>query len=127
MFLNLLSNALKFTSSSGRINITVTLLNDKLEVQVQDSGIGISEDDQEKLFKMFGFLKSTQQMNTQGIGLGLYICKQIVEEFDGKINVKSVPQMGSTFTFFMMITKHEDNAPKIEPYEMSDEVISEKR
>tara|TARA_B110000305_G_C19098010_1_gene473947 strand:+ start:444 stop:626 length:183 start_codon:yes stop_codon:yes gene_type:complete len=60
-------------------------------------------------------------MNTQGIGLGLFICKQIVEEFDGKIHVKSVPQMGSTFTFFMMIPKHEDNAPKIEPNEMSDE------
>ena len=127
MFLNLLSNALKFTSSSGRINITVTILNDKLEIQVQDSGIGISEDDQEKLFKMFGFLKSTQQMNTQGIGLGLFICKQIVEEFDGKIHVKSVPQMGSTFTFFMMIPKHEDNAQKIESYDKSEEMNSEKR
>ena len=85
-----------------------------MEVQVQDSGVGISEEDQEKLFKMFGFLNSTQQMNTQGIGLGLYICKQIVEEFDGKIYVKSVPQVGSAFTFSMMMPKHEDNPPKLE-------------
>ena len=119
MFLNLLSNALKFTSSSGRINITVTILNDKLEVQVQDSGIGISEEDQEK---MFGFLNSTHRMNTKGIGLGLYICKHIVEEFDGKIHVKSAPRMGSNFTFFMMIPKHEDKIPKIEVNEVSHEV-----
>lgn len=101
VFLNLLSNALKFTNSSGLISITVTLMNDRLEIQVKDTGIGITENDQDKLFKLFGYLKSTEQMNTQGIGLGLYICKQIVEEFGGQIHVDSVPHRGSAFTFFM--------------------------
>ena len=50
-------------------------MDEQIEIQVEDSGIGISEVDQKKLFKMFGYLKSTQQMNIQGIGLGLFICK----------------------------------------------------
>jgi len=44
-----------------------------LEVQVQDTGMGIKEEDQAKLFKLFGFVESTQEMNTRGIGLGLVI------------------------------------------------------
>lgn len=48
---------------------------DKIVITVLDTGAGISEKDQKKLFKMFGCLKSTQQMNTQGIGLGLFICR----------------------------------------------------
>lgn len=47
---------------------------DKIVITVLDTGTGISNKDQKKLFKMFGYLKSTQQMNTQGIGLGLFIC-----------------------------------------------------
>ena len=73
--MNLLANALKFTPSRGHITIRVDLMDEQIEIQVEDSGIGISEVDQKKLFKMFGYLKSTQQMNIQGIGLGLFICK----------------------------------------------------
>ena len=51
----------------------------KIVITVLDTGAGISDQDQKKLFKMFGCLKSTQQMNTQGIGLGLFICRQIVD------------------------------------------------
>ena len=49
-----------------------------LEVQVIDNGIGIKKENQEKLFKMFGFLEDTKEINTKGIGLGLSICRQIV-------------------------------------------------
>ena len=55
----------------------------KIVVTVQDTGIGIKKSGQRKLFKMFGCLSSTRQMNTQGIGLGLFICKTIVEKFNG--------------------------------------------
>ena len=58
---------------------------DKIVVTVQDTGIGIKKLDQKQLFRMFGCLKSTRQMNTQGIGLGLFICKIIVNEFKGII------------------------------------------
>jgi len=57
----------------------------KLVLSVLDNGIGIREDDQSKLFKLFGCLKSTHSMNTGGIGLGLVISKMISEEFGGSI------------------------------------------
>ena len=56
-----------------------------------DTGIGIKEEDQDKLFKLFGFVKDTQEMNTHGIGLGLVISEQIVKQFDGEIYFESVP------------------------------------
>ena len=49
-----------------------------IEVQVVDTGIGIKDEDQKKLFKLFGFIDSTKELNTSGIGLGLHISKQIV-------------------------------------------------
>jgi signal transduction histidine kinase len=50
-----------------------------IEVEVKDSGIGIKEEDQQKLFKLFGYLNSSQELNTRGIGLGLYISKMIAQ------------------------------------------------
>lgn len=90
VLLNLLQNAVKFTMRGG---ISVMVSFDKvsrfLSVKVQDSGIGISEADQRKLFRLFGRLSSTFSINTSGIGLGLSICKKIVETFEGKISVQS--------------------------------------
>jgi K+-sensing histidine kinase KdpD len=56
---------------------------------VIDSGIGIALGNQEKLFKLFGFVDDNQQMNTSGIGLGLMISKLIVEKYDGQIDFES--------------------------------------
>jgi two-component system sensor histidine kinase/response regulator len=50
-----------------------------IEIIVQDTGVGIKEENLKKLFKLFGFLDSTKELNTNGIGLGLHICKMIVE------------------------------------------------
>jgi signal transduction histidine kinase len=54
-----------------------------LEIVVADNGIGIKKEDQNKLFKLFGFLEQTKEINVKGIGLGLHICKLIVEQFGG--------------------------------------------
>ena len=70
-----------------------------IQIAVQDSGVGISEDDQKKLFKLFGFLSHNQRMNTKGVGLGLVIGKMITEKFDGAIALDSKVGEGSTFTF----------------------------
>jgi K+-sensing histidine kinase KdpD len=72
-------------------------------VSVKDNGPGISKKDQKKLFRLFGKLKSTDQMNTNGIGLGLCICKSICEVFNGMISVKSKRNMGSIFTIFFQL------------------------
>jgi len=64
-----------------------------------DTGVGIEYEDQDKLFKLFGFVQDTQGLNTHGIGLGLVIAEQIVHQFGGEITFESVPKEGSTFTF----------------------------
>ena len=72
-----------------------------LEVQVQDTGIGISEKDMPKLFKLFGLLDSTKHLNTKGIGLGLHIMKKLIKMFDGDIICRSKEGFGSNFIFIV--------------------------
>lgn len=102
VILNLQSNALKFTQR-GSVVIVAELLgggdSQYLRVSVEDTGVGISEEDQTKLFKLFGFLENTKQLNTSGIGLGLVISDQIVRQFGGTFSVKSQPNRGSVFSF----------------------------
>ena len=73
------------------------------EVQVKDTGMGIKRKDKSKLFKLFGFVQSTDAVNTRGIGLGLVISKKIAESFDGNIGFKSKWQKGSTFGFRIVL------------------------
>lgn len=69
-------------------------------ISVIDSGIGIHEDNKNKLFKLFGSIKDQEKgINTQGVGLGLVICKMIVEKFGGKIDFITEYNKGSTFFF----------------------------
>jgi len=70
---------------------------DKLVLSVLDNGVGIRREDQGRLFKLFGCLKNTRQMNAQGIGLGLAISRMITEEFGGQVNLCSKPTVGSLF------------------------------
>ena len=64
-----------------------------------DTGIGIEYEDQDKLFKLFGFVNDEKKLNTKGIGLGLVISDHIVQQFGGEITFDSVPKKGSTFRF----------------------------
>ena len=102
VLLGLQSNALKFTEE-GKVEILVEIVEmddcKYLSISVIDTGVGIPYKDQDKLFKLFGFLSETQNMNTKGIGLGLVISDQIVTKFDGQITLSSVPKKGSTFTY----------------------------
>jgi signal transduction histidine kinase len=66
---------------------------------VIDTGVGISPEDQKRLFKLFGCLTSSHKINPQGIGLGLYISKLITEQFGGKCSLESQLEIGSKFTF----------------------------
>ena len=68
-----------------------------LKIAVVDTGIGIDYEDQEKLFKLFGFIQDSKQMNKNGIGLGLVIADNLVSQFNGKIQFESEPGNGSTF------------------------------
>jgi K+-sensing histidine kinase KdpD len=70
---------------------------------VIDTGVGIRLQDQDKLFKLFGFVETTQNMNTHGIGLGLVIAQYIVNAFGGQITFVSEAEEGSTFTFQFLL------------------------
>ena len=81
-----------------------------LKISVIDSGVGIAKDNQDKLFKLFGFLEDNQEMNTNGIGLGLMISKLIVEKFDGNITFESEPEKGSKFMFTFKLEQADDQS-----------------
>jgi len=85
---------------------------DKIVISVTDTGIGIKKKDKLKLFKLFGTLQNTRQMNTQGIGLGLVISENIVKAFDGHIGVSSVYGKGTTFAFCIPIQGKTENVFK---------------
>ena len=113
VLLGLQSNALKFTEK-GKIEILVNIFqNDKLdkflEISIIDTGIGIPYEDQDKLFKLFGFTQDTSQTNTKGIGIGLVISELIVHQFDGEITFKSEPGVGSKFTFTIKLNNDQYN------------------
>jgi len=82
-----------------------------LKFSVTDTGIGIPWEDQDKLFKLFGFIKSTSEYNKNGIGLGLVIAEKIVSKFDGTIDFKSIPypenNHGTTFVFTIKLETKE--------------------
>ena len=91
ILVNLVSNALKFTTKGGvRIKVKKDKMNNsKIKVSVKDTGVGISPENINKLFTEFGKLEQHSNLNPNGIGLGLKICKEIVEKLGGTIEVKS--------------------------------------
>jgi len=101
ILVNLISNAYKFTTQGG-VTVRVDPMEasfDLVQVSVIDTGIGIPKEEKKYLFSEFGKLKSNISMNPKGVGLGLYICKQLVQKLGGKIKVKSKCNIGTTFSF----------------------------
>lgn len=96
---NLVSNAIKFTPQKGEIKITAEKNSQKITITVSDTGIGISQDAQEKLFHDFNVYSTSGTKGEKGTGLGLLICKLYVEKLGGKIWVESTPGKGSNFKF----------------------------
>lgn len=86
--------------------------NHKIILSVQDTGVGIKEADQPKLYKLFGCLTNTREMNTNGIGLGLVISQMITLEFGGATRVKSQFKVGSRFqSSFLLEDEDHDYEP----------------
>jgi signal transduction histidine kinase/CheY-like chemotaxis protein len=100
--INLISNAVKFTDS-GSITCAAGLRNGEIVVSVTDSGIGIAPDDQAKVFEKFKQVGDTLTDRPKGTGLGLPICKEIVEYHGGRIWVESEIGKGSTFSFTLPV------------------------
>jgi signal transduction histidine kinase len=97
IFMNLLSNALKYSTPDTPVTIGAHLAGDEVVVSIADRGVGIPPEDLPHLFQRFYRAKGTRQ--TEGIGLGLFITRLLVEAHGGRIWVESEPGRGSTFSF----------------------------
>jgi len=99
VLLNLLGNAIKFTADGGWLKIEAVRRNDWCQVSVIDNGIGINQEDRERMFEPFCQLDNPLTRERSGTGLGLTIAKQIIERHGGQIWVESDYGKGSRFTF----------------------------
>ena len=109
MLLNLLFNAVKFTPQ-GKITVSAAVQQEfashlRLHFAVEDTGIGIRADDTQKLFGLFSKIRDNRVQNPLGVGLGLAICKQLVELMRGQIHVSSVYGKGTKFFFTVIVSR----------------------
>ena len=111
-FINLISNALKFTDSEGKIDVSLEVNGDLLEARVSDSGIGIPESAFDKIFKRFVQMDSSTNRRYQGTGLGLTLCKEFVELHGGAIRVESRVNEGSTFIFTLPLRREAEEGDR---------------
>jgi signal transduction histidine kinase len=106
---NLIGNSIKFTPEGGEISVSAKPFDEEnmVAISVRDSGIGIPEDQLEKIFEKFHQVEDSLRRSTTGTGLGLAITKGLVEAHHGKIWVESEVGKGSTFTFTLPMSKGE--------------------
>ena len=95
---NLLSNAVKYNKEGGEVNFSIKNGGPSMQIKVEDTGIGISEENIDKLFKEFTRIKTAETRDITGSGLGLSITKGMVKQYGGEIEVHSELGKGSTFT-----------------------------
>ena len=96
---NLITNAIKFTHKGGEIKLYDLSTKEYVQIHIKDSGIGIEEENINKLFKLDQKYRMNGTENEAGTGLGLIICKELVETNGGSIWVESEKEKGSSFIF----------------------------
>jgi K+-sensing histidine kinase KdpD len=96
---NLFSNAVKFSGGRGEIRIVGEVAGDHVRVRIEDAGVGIDPRQLEKIFGRFYQADATSRRPYPGVGLGLFICRQIIEAHNGRIWAENRPEGGSAFIF----------------------------
>jgi signal transduction histidine kinase/CheY-like chemotaxis protein len=107
VLMNFVSNALKYSPNGGVVVISARHAGDRVNVSVQDHGMGITREDQKQLFTKFYRIDNALTREIGGTGLGLSICKSIIELHGGKVWVRSKMGEGSTFTFSLPVAPRE--------------------
>lgn len=97
IILNILSNAIKFTKENGKIEICIRELNEMLEIEISDNGIGIPSNKVNSVFERFKQVEDNTIRNGEGSGIGLYLVKSLVDMHGGYVDVKSELGVGTTF------------------------------
>jgi signal transduction histidine kinase len=98
LLLNLVENAIKYSHPGGKVEVSLLTEGQHARLSVTDQGIGISDEDQKRIFDRFFRTDEARAHTKKGTGLGLAICTWIAESHKGKITVVSAPGQGSTFT-----------------------------
>ena len=101
VFRNVISNAIKFTDVNGKISITGFETNNEVSIVISDNGVGIDESTLLNLFKIDTKISSIGTQGEKGTGLGLLLCKELVEKNNGRITVESEISVGTTFTIIL--------------------------
>ena len=105
---NLIDNGGKYSKEGSTLLITTESKGEEVIIKVKDEGVGIREEDRDKLFKKFSRIENHLTSKTQGNGLGLYITKQLVESMHGQIDFESEENKGTTFTVKFPIYNEEE-------------------
>lgn len=104
--INFITNAIKYAPGTNQVNVTINIKDEKLYLAVKDFGIGISKEQQSKIFdKFYRVEENSNRFN--GLGIGLYICSEIINRHGGTIGVNSMPDEGSEFYFIVPTTEAE--------------------
>ncbi|WP_170110566.1 hybrid sensor histidine kinase/response regulator transcription factor [Flavilitoribacter nigricans] len=122
---NLISNAVKFTSSGGHVTVRVDRSNADLNIEVADTGIGIDKADLSQIFERFYQVDSSSTRSGEGTGIGLAHTRELVHLMEGKIDVNSAPGQGTTFRIHLPI-RISENTELIVPAQESAAEIEEK-
>ena len=102
---NLISNAIRYTPEGGRVSVSMSVHDQSVKGSVEDTGIGISPEDQTKIFDEFYRTKTAKEMVSGGTGLGLSIVKRIVETYGGALRLESEVGKGSRFEFTLPLAQ----------------------
>ena len=105
LLLNLVDNAIKYTAEAGSVTLSVQAEGEWAAVRIFDTGIGLSKDEQDRIFTRFYRAVEARSQGEGGAGLGLCIAESIAEAHGGRIQVESTPGQGSTFTVFLPQTQ----------------------
>ena len=100
---NFIGNAVKYSNNGSLITIEYAIVGNRLKISIEDQGKGISNEDQQRIFERYYRVKDSNNSSIAGFGIGLYLCKEIIELHNGTIEVKSRINQGTTFTFNLPI------------------------
>ena len=98
---NLVGNAVKYSPNGGTIRVAGAFTDDVVRVEVQDEGVGLPEEEWDRIFERFYRVDDALSRRTQGTGLGLYLSQAVIQAHGGEIGVHSIPGQGSTFYFIL--------------------------
>lgn len=104
IFSNLIENAIKYTGENGQISVSISRKGNQIAISIEDTGIGISAADQDRIFDRFFQVQKDRTGNQSGTGLGLSIVKQLLTLHHGSITVQSELQKGSCFTVYLPVS-----------------------